>query len=173
MNNAPNKSAVFNIVLGLGCLAYAVFLYFGALHVPPPIFDPLGSAAVPKIAAFLIALLSVVILMTGLRQRSIPNTEPSVGTDADVAEDEDEDAPVTPRYDLGICLLGFCAAYVAGMEFGVLGYPVATAIFLFASGLLLGGLNARNVLLSLIISLVVGFGSDLVFSEFFYIQLPR
>lgn len=167
MNNAPNKSAVFNIVLGLGCLAYAVFLYFGALHVPPPIFDPLGSAAVPKIAAFLIALLSVVILMTGLRQRSTSSTELSVGT-----EDE-EDAPVTPRYDLGICLLGFCAAYVAGMEFGVLGYPVATAIFLFASGLLLGGLNARNVLLSLIISLVVGFGSDLVFSEFFYIQLPR
>jgi putative tricarboxylic transport membrane protein len=167
MNNAPNKSAVFNIVLGLGCLAYAVFLYFGALHVPPPIFDPLGSAAVPKIAAFLIALLSVVILMTGLRQRSTSRTELSVGT-----EDE-EDAPVTPRYDLGICLLGFCAAYVAGMEFGVLGYPVATAIFLFASGLLLGGLNARNVLLSLIISLVVGFGSDLVFSEFFYIQLPR
>lgn len=167
MNNAPNKSAAFNIVLGLGCLAYAVFLYFGALHVPPPIFDPLGSAAVPKIAAFLIALLSVVILMTGLRQRSTSSTELSVGT-----EDE-EDAPVTPRYDLGICLLGFCAAYVAGMEFGVLGYPVATAIFLFASGLLLGGLNARNVLLSLIISLVVGFGSDLVFSEFFYIQLPR
>lgn len=167
MNNAPNKSAVFNIVLGLGCLAYAVFLYFGALHVPPPIFDPLGSAAVPKIAAFLIALLSVVILMTGLRQRSTSRTELSVGTE------DDEDAPVTPRYDLGICLLGFCAAYVAGMEFGVLGYPVATAIFLFASGLLLGGLNARNVLLSLIISLVVGFGSDLVFSEFFYIQLPR
>ncbi len=171
MNNVPNKSAVFNIVLGLGCLAYAVFLYFGALHVPPPIFDPLGSAAVPKIAAFLIALLSVVILMSGLRQRSIPSTKSSDGTDADVAGDED--SPVTPRYDLGFCLLGFCAAYVAGMELGVLGYPVATAIFLFASGLLLGGLNTRNILLSLIISVVVGFGSDFIFSEFFYIQLPR
>jgi putative tricarboxylic transport membrane protein len=171
MNNAPNKSAIANIVLGLGCLAFAAFLYLGALHVPPPIFDPLGSAAVPKVAAIVIALLSVVILMSGLRQRSTPAVDTSSDGNADAAEDEE--LPVAPRYDLGVCLLGFCAAYVAGMEFGVLGYSLATAVFLLASGLLLGGLNARNVLLSLIISVVVGFGSDLIFSEFFYIQLPR
>lgn len=169
MNNAPVKGAVVNIVLGIACLAYAIFLYLGALYVPPPIFDPLGSAAVPKISAFLIALLAVVILVTGLRQRTGPNVVAAETTDEDVAGD----VSTSPRYDLGLSLFGFCAAYVAVMEFGVLGYPIATTVFLFASGLMLGGMNRRNVLLSLFISVAVGFGSDFIFSEFFYIQLPR
>ncbi len=169
MNNAPVKGAVVNIVLGIGCLAYAIFLYIGALYVSPPIFDPLGSAAVPKISAFLIALLAVVILVTGLRQRANPDVVAAETTDEGVAGD----VSTSPRYDLGLSLLGFCAAYVAVMEFGVLGYPIATTVFLFAAGLMLGGMSRRNVLLSLIISVAIGFGSDFIFSEFFYIQLPR
>lgn len=172
MNIAPVKGASVNIVLGLCCLAYAIFLYLGALYVAPPIFDPLGSAAVPKICAALIALLAVIILVTALRQRAASNALAAEATD-ETDETVAQEVSTSPRYDLGLALLVFSAAYVAVMEFGLLGFPIATIVFLFASGLMLGGTSKRNVLLSLFISATVGFGSDFIFTEFFYIQLPR
>ena len=156
----PSRSSIpiGDTVLGIATLAFAVFLYWGSLDIPPPFFDPLGSAAVPKGCAVIIGLLGGAALF-----RALPGLRSRPAREA---------AAFRPRPDIAAGLVVLAAAYVLMMEMGWMSFRWSTAGFVFLAGLLLGGLSVPVALISLGLAALMGFGGQYLFTQVFFIDLP-
>ncbi|WP_372624134.1 tripartite tricarboxylate transporter TctB family protein [Falsiroseomonas sp.] len=143
-----------------GCvLLFAAVIWMEAAKVPPPFFDPLGSAAVPEgIAIVLVVLAAIVALraVLGMPERA---GKGAIGFRA--------------RPDIAIGIFLLAVAYVGVMQLGLLGFELATIAFLAAASALLGRFERRAMLFGLAIALVLGVGGTWLFTGFFYIDLPR
>jgi putative tricarboxylic transport membrane protein len=148
-----------DVALALAVGAFAALLWREALKVPPPFFDPLGSAAVPKGVALVLLALSAMVLVRAV----IARPWPSAG----------EDAGYRPRPAIAVGIVSLCLAYLGLMQLRLLGFQLASILFMIAATALLARLQLRTSLLGAAIALVVGIGGTLLFTRFFYIDLPR
>jgi putative tricarboxylic transport membrane protein len=137
-------------------LAAAGLLAYGSVGLPPPRFEPMGSAALPRILAGLIALFALVIL-----------AQAWLGRGAAIGGTAARAAP--PLRAIG----AFCAllAYVAALDFGRAPFIPATIAFTLALGLLLTRRSPRAMAGFAILGLILSFGIDVVFSAFLYVDL--
>ena len=145
--------------LALTVTALAALLWRESDKIPPPFFDPLGSAAVPRgIAAALVAL----ALLVALRAAA------SLG-----APGRGEGQTYRPRPDIALGIVALAVGYLGAMQLGLLGFPLATIVFLVAASALLGRFDRRTVAFGAAIAVIMGVGGTWLFTEFFYIDLPR
>ncbi len=149
-----------NLILILFCISYAAFILWGAAEIPPAFFDPLGSAAVPIGCAILILLLSTLLVLQSLRQKTT------------VATEDPSDLGYRQRWDkaAGIVLLTVC--FIGSMSLGLLGYDTAAAAFTFGAVILLGGISKQVCIVAAVLAILMGFGGHYLFTEIFYIDLP-
>ena len=117
------------LAVALCVLVLAAAVWFAADQLPPPIFDPLGSAAVPKLVACVLALLAVAMLIE--RWRGVADAGAVAGPD----DPADVSAPLRP----GIAAAAFIAmaACPAVMATGLLGFRETCFVFVIALGGLL------------------------------------
>jgi len=113
-----NKDVLSGVILLVGAGAY----YWATLQIPDSsLSDEVGAQGLPRILAFLLAALAVLILVRGLttaRRRPL-----AVDAGAD-----DEEATATPRRALG--LLAIAAGYVVVAP--VVGFAPALALLIAA-----------------------------------------
>lgn len=146
------------------CLAIALIL-FGLLvidqanRLPPPFFDPLGSAAVPRLVAGLIILLAVILLGRCWWTPIVDDTSQTTGV-----------IPA-PFIALGAAVMPIL--YVGAMHFKILGFAPASALFVLALGSLLARFRVLAMLALLPVALLAGFGLNVLLTELFYIDLPQ
>jgi putative tricarboxylic transport membrane protein len=147
--------------LGLAAcvLLFAIVIWLEAEKVPPPFFDPLGSAVVPQGIAIALAALAAIIAL-----RAVLGLAERVGG---------QGAGFRARPDIAIGILVLATLYVGVMQLRVVGFELATIAFLAAASALLGRFERRAMLLGLLIALVLGVGGTWLFTGFFYIDLPR
>jgi putative tricarboxylic transport membrane protein len=143
---------LFPIALVGICALYLV----GARSIPPPIYDALGSAALPVGAALLVAALALVAAARDYSRRA-----PAVEGEASV-----------DRNGLAAAFAALTVAYVAAMATGLLGYATATAAFAVLAVLLLARLRRSALLPAAALGLLLGFGGQALFTRFFYVALP-
>lgn len=151
---------IAEIVAATGLVLVGVAVLLASLSLPPPRFDPLGSAFVPRaIAASVVVLALCVLAGAFLRlRRAAPATA---------------EAPIHRRRpDLALFTFGAAVAYVAALSSRLVDYGLATAIFILVVALSLTGLSRRAVVVAGLIALVLGFGGDALFTRVFYIDLP-
>ncbi|MBJ3774643.1 tripartite tricarboxylate transporter TctB family protein [Acuticoccus mangrovi] len=148
-----------DVGLALVVAAFAALLLWQAAKVPPPFFDPLGSAAVPRGVAVVLLLLAAIVLVRALLARPWPALERDTG--------------YRRRPDVACGIVALAVAYVGVMAAGVLGFMVATILFLALGTALLATFRRRQVLIGLALAVVLGIGGTLLFTEFFFIDLPR
>ncbi|MCF3936686.1 tripartite tricarboxylate transporter TctB family protein [Acuticoccus sp. M5D2P5] len=148
-----------DVALSLAVLALAGIMWWQALKIPPPFFDPLGSAVVPKSVAIALALFAAIMLLRALNARPWPARERETG--------------YRPRPDIAAGIFLLAAAYVGAMALGLLSFEIATILFLAAGTALLARFERRTVLLGAAIALLLGIGGTLLFTHVFYIDLPR
>lgn len=151
-------------------LLMAGLLAFGSIGLPPPRFEPMGSAAVPRILAGLIALFALIILVkawVGNAPRGSRSAESGSGADR---------APV--RAPPARSLVAFVAlvAYVAALDFGQAPFVPATVLFVVTMGLILAVRTSlrtswRTILGFALLGLVLAIGIDTVFTRFLYVDL--
>ncbi len=148
MKARPDGSAVFVAALGL---AIGAVLLIGAGNIAPPMFDPVGSAALPRACA--VALIG---LGLGTALQSALRGGGSGG-----------DARTRPA-TVGLVIL--MAAYVLAMELG-LGFALATILFT-AAAIPLVARSRRLLIFSVPTALALGLGAQWLFTSVFFVDLP-
>jgi putative tricarboxylic transport membrane protein len=141
-------------------VALAGLVMLGARDIPPPIYDPLGSAAMPVIVAGLIAILAVV----DAGQRIL------AARHARAENAREEQLPERLRLAAAFSVLA--VAYVAAMSTGMLGFEGATALFAVGSMLLLARFRRSAILPAIVIAAMIAFGGYWFFTQLFFVALP-
>lgn len=149
MDNADLHLCVFTAIIAVG-------LFAGASVLPPPTFDPLGSAAVPKAVAVVLAGLALLVLMPYLKQRR------TVGA-------SNEASLQGAINGAGIAMLALI--YAGVLDFRIVPFWLATLVFIPAAGAIIRAERAV-LIVNLIIGLILGVGGQWIFTKFFYMDLP-
>ncbi|MFN3662266.1 tripartite tricarboxylate transporter TctB family protein [Yoonia sp.] len=142
-------------------LAVSIGMFVEALSIPTSRFEALGAGAFPMLVHVLLSLLLVSAIIGSVRQ--IP-------------------AEAYPRFAaqvilwartrrLVLLMFAFLIIYITAMP--VIGYPIATLIFLLAFLLTLSPRTRKAVALCVILALVFSFGLNWLFAEVFNVFLPR
>ena len=141
-------------------IVLAGLVLWGARDIPPPFFDPLGSAAVPKAVAYVLIALALGI---SLRRFFQNKNSPGAGV-------TDEGYELESLRAMGV--VGLSILYTLGMGTGILGFRWGTILYITLTGALLAKGNKNVMLISLALGLLFGFGGSHLFTHFFYIDLP-
>ncbi|MCH2387411.1 MAG: hypothetical protein MK240_04325 [Opitutales bacterium] len=148
-----------DIIISLSLIGLATAVLIAAKDIPPPFFDPIGSAAFPKYTAYLIIFLALVIgirsflLSRLLAPRSKRGFKPE---------------PLLAAYTVVVPSL-----YVLCMNLEWASFRIATTLFIFALAGLLSRFDKRVLIVSAIIAPVFGFGGQYLLTEVFYMDLPQ
>ncbi len=151
------RRAVTDLILAGLVICAAIVLFIGAAELPPPRFDPMGSAAMPRIlGGIMIALAFAVGARGALRLR------------AAAPAGQKTEKPETHR---GAIVFVGLVAYVAALDFGRVPFVVATTLFVMLAGMAMGRFSIKQGAafgaLGLILSLVLNY----VFAHFLYIKI--
>ncbi len=160
------SNAWLDILVGVAALGVSVAAWVSAAGLPPPRFDPLGSASVPLTVATILSGFGVVILIQGLRRLSQPRPAPS-----DPA-DRPQDRPARLRPWLTVAFFAMTVAYVWALSTERVRYSEATAGFLVAAGLVLGCRRPLPLAFLMIAAILLGYGGRYLFTRVFYVDLP-
>ncbi len=144
--------AVFAIL----CILLAAAVLWDLRTVPPPVFDPIGSAAVPRALAWLMIAFSLWVLISGLIRKAKP------------AEGKGGRA----QWAAMICVAAITLVYAVFITFAWLDFGIVSALYLFATITFLERPPYRQIPFILLLSTGIGFGCDHVFTQFFFIDLP-
>lgn len=145
----------------IALLAVSVGLFFEALAIPTSRFEVLGAGAFPMLVHALLSLLLIGSIAGSVRK--LP---------ADAYARFVTDALVWARTRRLVLVLFAClAAYVLTMP--VVGYPVATFLFLILLQITLAPKTRRAFAIALVLSLIFSFGLNWLFAEVFNVFLPR
>jgi putative tricarboxylic transport membrane protein len=149
VRGGPDRASLVVAALGL---AVGAVLWVGARNIAPPLFDPVGSAALPKVCAVALAGLGLgTLAQAWLSRRPRPAAE----------------APPRPGTYGTMALM---AGYLLAMQLG-LGFLLSTILFTAIAIPLVGG-RRRLALLAVPIALALGFGTLWLFTSVFFIDLP-
>jgi hypothetical protein len=161
-----NTSPGAEIGVGVVSILVALVTIYGTLELPPGSFEPLGSATIPQVVSGAIIVFSMWMIGSAvLRTREI--RKGSVSTSETDAQDT-----FRLRNDFAIALVVFSIVYVAVMAMDWVRFSVATLVFLLASIGMLSGFARRALPFIIILSVVLGFGLEYLFTKVFVIDLP-
>lgn len=138
-------------------IAAAGLVWFGTADLPPPRYEPVGSAALPRGIAAVMALLAIVV---AVRARGTAAPAPA-------------DSGPGLAGPLRVLALGtLMVVFVLVMETRQVSFRPAAAVFLFLTAAVLGGLAPRRLAGYAAFAVVLSLGLHAVFTRLFYIDLP-
>lgn len=158
----PEESGeIARLLSYVALLAVSAGLFFEARAIPTSRFEALGAGAFPMLVhGCLIVLLAASIIGS---VRKIPADAYGRFAGAAMAWAAEKRLVLV----LFVCL----AIYVATMP--VIGYPVATLLFLIVLQITLAPKTRTAIAIALVLSLVFSFGLNWLFAEVFNVFLPR
>lgn len=156
---ATSRTPKLDLIISVALAALSGLVLWGTKEIPPPFFDPIGSAAFPKYTAYIIIALSLAIALRAgfaLRKTSTPSKKSF------------REEPL-----LAVSVVITSALYVLVMQWEFLSFRWATLVFIFLLSALLSKFEKRVMIFSAIIGIVFGFGGQYLFTEVFYMDLPQ
>lgn len=163
--SATTASSEHIKVQALGDLALAAFviagasiLFIGASSLPPPRFEPLGSAAMPRILG---SILIAFALMLALR---------AVLTLAKPGGQSISEAGIQLPYR-GIIVFALLVAYIAALDFVRAPFALATTVFVMCAGMTMHKLSLRSALVHGALGLFLSLSLDYVFSTYLFVRI--
>ncbi|WP_372803140.1 tripartite tricarboxylate transporter TctB family protein [Paracoccus seriniphilus] len=150
-----------DMALAVVCLIGALLLFIGAADLPPPRFEPLGSAAMPRILGSGLALCALIIAAKALLSlRHRPAEAPAM-----------EKPASDTRRSRSVLTFVSLVLYVAALDLLRMPFWIASSAFLGAIGLILTGLNLRAGLFYALLGAGLGAVLAWVFQNFLYIAI--
>ncbi|MEO1017912.1 MAG: tripartite tricarboxylate transporter TctB family protein [Pseudomonadota bacterium] len=146
--------------LAVVIILFAALLYWEAFKLPPPFFDPLGSAAVPKFVACVLVVLALMLIGQQLLKKSTASGTP----------EEDAVRPM-PLVAVGSVLA--VVGYALLLQYDLLSFRTASIVFVFVLGSILARFSWRVMRWILPIAVLLGFAFNFIFTQVFYIDLPQ
>jgi hypothetical protein len=147
-------------------LAVAALVWREASALPPAPYDSLGPKSFPIWISYGLAALGGVMLVRLVLGRSLGSAAQSmvVGLDEAVGEGARQ-----PWRAIATLILAF--AYATALSFRSVGFLPATAVYLFLSGVVLGPIERRRLLMIAIFAVAAAALLDLVFRAIFKLDL--
>ncbi len=146
-----------DIILAALVAGGSALLFIGAAELPPPRFEPLGSAALPRILGALLILFAVILVIRALLRMRAGTLRDEAASQAD------------PRR--GALVFVALVLYVAALDFGRVPFVPATTVFVTATGLAIGARNWVNLAVFAALGLVLSFAISTVLERFLYISI--
>lgn len=150
-------------IAGLICLALSLVLLVMSFGLPQVPLVPVGPGFYPRIVLVGMALFSALLVVQDWRTRRAAATTPPAA---------DGDAPARPAY--GLVLLSFVIFGVYVLLLPLLGYRVATVLFVAAlQALLEPPTSIRGWLLLSVTAIATSAATYVVFERYLSVLLPR
>ncbi|MBS9722076.1 tripartite tricarboxylate transporter TctB family protein [Tianweitania sp. BSSL-BM11] len=168
--NQPRKTAVGDLLLAAGALIGAGLLFWGASELPPPRFEPLGSAALPRILGVCITVLALIIAAgaaLGGKRHSIQ--EPDAASDEVAAADASDLSAARPLQTIAV--LAALIVYVAALDVFRVPFVLATTILMAALGAFLGVARLRTAITIGITGVLLALAIQFVFERYLYVTI--
>lgn len=165
---SARQTAKMEVFVGVALILFSAAIYSAAGSLPPPNFEPLGSAALPRILAAIMAGLCLIMMLRGFRTLRAP--APSLNNASAKSEDAPDLPPQRPYLSAIVFVCTVC--FVAAMDLKLLSFPPAGIAFMSLILFLMNDMKVRQL------PLIVGFSAALVlssywvFTRFFFIDLP-
>ena len=145
-------------------ILFSALVYWQTLDLPPPRYEPMGSAALPRALSLIMAALAGVVLIRSLAASRAANSSPPPDTSSDVSY---------KRHPwLAVWMFIGTAIYVAVMDQKLIGYLPATLIYVVAACTLLSFGRRREIPWIALFAIVLSTTCYFVFTRIFYIDLP-
>lgn len=162
---SATQTPVHTRTRAFGDLALAAFviigagiLFVGASSLPPPRWEPLGSAAMPRILGGILIVLALTVAA-----RALLTLAKADRTSAN------EPALVLPYR--GIIVFGLLVAYIAALDFGRVPFVVATTLFVMCAGMTMHRISVRSALVHAALGLVLSLSLDYIFSTYLFVRI--
>ena len=147
-------------------LAVAGFVWREASTLSPAPYDPLGPKTFPIWASYGLAALGLAMLLRLLFGRSLGRAAQSM-----VVGLEDAAGAHARRPWAAIFTLVLAFAYATALSVRGLGFLLATAVYLFLSGIVLGPLERRRVAVVAVFAVAAAVVLDFLFRTIFKLDL--
>jgi hypothetical protein len=162
--STTTRAAEFAYVVLILAVAGIVWREAGALPSAP--YDPLGPKTFPIWVSYGLAALGLAMLARLLFGRSLGRASQAL-----VVGLEDVTGEHVRRPWIAALTLVLAFAYAAGLSFRSIGFLPATAVYLFASGIVLGPFTRRRLTVIAIFAIVCAAVLDLLFRTIFKLDL--
>lgn len=167
-----------DLALVLAVLAGAGLLFLGASTLPPPRFEPMGSAALPRILGGLLVLFALIIAIKAVLQLRSPtsntNTDSSaLDTLADKAaasESESTESALNGQLR-GAVVFTSLILYIAALDILQWPFVPVTAAFVSIVGTTLSQQRLQALWKFALFGLLLAAGLYLVMTRFLYVDL--
>ncbi|WP_424928926.1 tripartite tricarboxylate transporter TctB family protein [Amaricoccus tamworthensis] len=151
------RQNIADIILAAFVAAGSVMLFIGAAELPPPRFEPLGSAALPRILGALLICFAVVLSLRAVLRIRAGTLRDEVTSHAD------------PRR--GALVFAALVVYVAALDIGHVPFVPATMVFVTTTGLVIGARSWVNLFVFAALGLVLSLAISTVLERFLYISI--
>jgi uncharacterized membrane protein len=156
---SEESSPKTDIGVSLFLIVVCSLVLWEARRIPPGVFDPLGSAPIPRAVAGLIIFLCLVVMVQALRrwmrgERATGETEFSL------------------RYLDAVGVVVVTLIYILGLALELTSFAILTTVFLTFTIGFLNRFRRRALMVALVLGLVMGFGCEYLFTQVFVVDLP-
>ncbi len=160
---SQQKALMHDVYLAIASLCLAGLLFYGAMGLPAPRFEPMGSAALPRILGGLIVLLALLLLFNVWRKLRAAGVSPS---ESETSPDTLGSAKIRP---LGVpaCLV----AYVGTLDFLQAPFVPSTIVLVVALGMLLSKPSLRTAIIFTLFGAALSISINLIFTHFLHVDL--
>lgn len=126
--------------------------------------DPLGARAIPYLWGISLLVLSLILVVRGIKQRSL-----AIKNNTFVKSQLNLSSMIKENREIVLTFVSL-AVYIALLE--PVGFLIMTAVYLFAQTLILTPKEKRNYIVTLITSIVIAVALDYVFVCLLNVLLP-
>lgn len=158
-----SKSALLHLLLNLAMLVVFAFLFVVAGNLPDSAWEPLGAWAFPRFVLGALILLNFAMIGQNL-PGAVKEVRARHGEVAGIV------ATAIAEKKLVILMLALFGIYVAA--FGLVGYAVATFLFIVIAQVAVGPKTLANGVTAVIIALVASVGVEYFFARALSVFLP-
>lgn len=158
-------------VIGL-VVIIAAALFWDSLDLPESLREPLGSATIPQVVCVIVIFFCAILLMRSVRvvtaervQRTREPVEPGKTV-------KGEKPVYRRRGDLAVQVFLIGVAYVALIQTKWVPSMILTPLFLGSAIMVLNEFRKTAIIPAILIALVIGLGTNFLFTDFFYVDLP-
>jgi putative tricarboxylic transport membrane protein len=151
------RKAFADLLLAAAVVAGAVVLFVGAAELPPPRFEPLGSAALPKILGGLIIFFAAIIASKAVLNKETTDAAPPPASKSEPWR--------------GLVVFIALVVYIAALDFGRVPFALGTMVFVSVAGMAMDRFAPKPALIYALLGLIVGAVLNYVFANFLYIKI--
>lgn len=149
-----------DIAFAAAVIAFSGVVYWGTLELPPPRYEPMGSAALPRGLAVLMAAMALLVAARGFRNLARNLTVPA------------EILPFRKRPELAVACVVILLVYLTALDQRVLGFIPASILAFGLLGCILVHFELRRMVGIVLFTIALILVSYLTFTHLFYVDLP-